>query len=405
MNYVIFDDKKWENFFPITLTRSTGDLRVGILKLRQRIIAYLEKEITNIVVHPLLQKIYKERHPEWIINNLASKDTIFINSRLKINNELVEAISNLDENCCLVYKSEILAARFLPSKGKYSSEDLPELFKDLDKVKWEKEACWNYIWELISENSKYIEKDFQNFFYEKDNYFEAEQGVTLLNPYNIWLGENSKIAPGVVLDATEGPIIVDENAKIMPNAVIIGPVYVGKNSTIKVGAKIYEGTSIGPVCKVGGEVEESIFQAFSNKQHDGFLGHSYLGEWVNIGADTNNSDLKNTYSEVEMYFYPKIKKIKTGCQFLGCLIGDHSKTGINCTINTGTSIGAGCNLIGSELFMNYIPSFHWGKASVLVENEKAKFDETAKLVKERRNLEYTKAEKELYSNLRKIVLE
>ncbi len=405
MKYVIFDDNKWENFFPITLTRSTGDLRVGILKFRQRISAYLQEEITDIIVHPLLKNIYKERHPDWTINSLTASETIFVNSRLKINDVLVEAIANLDENCCLKQKNVVLAARFIPPPGAVSSENLPQIFKTLDKVNWQKEATWNFIWELISENSQFISNDFNNFFYEKDNYFEAEQGVTILNPYNIWLGEGSKISPGVVLDATKGPIIIDENARIMPNAVLIGPVYLGKSSVVKVGAKIYAGTSIGPICKVGGEVEDSIFQAYSNKQHEGFLGHSYLGEWINIGADTNNSDLKNTYKPVEMYFYPQLKKVKTGCQFMGTIIGDHSKTGINCTINTGTSIGVGCNLIGSDLFMNYIPSFHWGKSSVLTENEQAKFEETAKLVKTRRNLDFSKAEKELYSNIRKIVLD
>lgn len=405
MKYVVFDDAKWENFFPITLTRSTGDLRTGILKLRQRIGAYLETEITDIIVNPLLEAVYRERHPEWKVNSLVKADTVFINSRLKIDESLAETIKKMKDNTCLINQSGIIAARGIPPKVKLTMEDFTSWCGKLETTAYKEDCFWNYLWELISQNSELIERDFRNFFYDKDNFFEAEPGVTILNPYNIWLGEGTRIAPGVILDATKGPIIIDENVEIMPNAVLIGPVYVGKNSLIKIGAKIYEGTSIGPVCKIGGEVEESIFQAFTNKQHDGFLGHSYLGEWVNIGADTNNSDLKNNYNEVEMYFYPALEKVKTGCQFLGCFIGDHTKTGINCTINTGTSVGVGCNLFGSELFMNFIPSFSWGKASAFCDHKPEKFFETAKLVKYRRKLEFTRAEKELYSNLRKIVLD
>ncbi|HPR17518.1 MAG TPA: putative sugar nucleotidyl transferase [Candidatus Cloacimonadota bacterium] len=405
MKLVLFDDNKWENFFPITLCRSTGDLRLGVLKLRQRLNAYFGQEIKEVVIHPLLKAVYKERHPEWTINSLEMTDTIFINTRLKISDALVGAINNLQENTCLTHKNEILAARFTPDVNSISAEELPNLFKSLEKIKWDNDDTWKYLWELISANAEYISRDFQDIFYDKDNFFETDPGVTILNPYNIWLGEGVSIAPGVILDASEGPVIIDENARIMPNAVLIGPVYVGKSSLIKVGAKIYEGTSIGPVCKIGGEVEATIFQAFTNKQHDGFLRHSYLGEWINLGADTNNSDLRNDYQEVASYFYPKLQKIKTGCQFLGTIIGDHSKTGINCTINTGTTIGVGCNLYGKDIIRDFIPSFSWGEPSQLTEYRLDKFDETVEKVKARRHLKYSKAEKELYSNIRKIVLD
>jgi len=211
--------------------------------------------------------------------------------------------------------------------------------------------------------------------------------------------------PGVIIDATNGPVISDENVKIMANSVIIGPVYIGKNSTIKIGAKIYEGTSIGPVCKIGGEVEGTIFQAYTNKQHGGFLGHSYLGEWVNIGAGTNNSDLKNNYKNVTIYFHTEGKKIDSGSQFIGTFIGDHTKTGINSTINTGSVIGVGCNLFGRELITDFIPSFSWGDASNLSEYVEDKFLETAEIVKKRRKLKLTANEKELYRNIHKLVFE
>ncbi len=404
MKYVIFDDdKKRENFFPITLTRSISDIRVGILKLRQRISAYFELAETNLIISENLEKIYKERHSDWNINKLENEKTIFINSRLKVSNNIVKIIKSIKTDSCLMQNDDVIAAKFTPKSGFVNSEQISKLFSKLEKIEFQKEILWKYWWDFISNNSKYIKQDFENFFYYKENFFNAPQGVTILNPYNIWLGENSKIAPGVVIDAINGPVIIDENASVMPNAVIVGPVYIGKKSIIKVGAKIYEGTSIGPVCKVGGEVEESIFQAFSNKQHDGFLGHSYIGEWVNIGADTNNSDLKNNYKNVESYFYPEKKKVNTKSQFVGAVIGDHTKTGINSTINTGAVIGVGCNLFGSKLIKDFISSYKWGDGDI--EHKLDNFLETANLVKQRRSLKISNAEKELYSKIQKFVFE
>jgi UDP-N-acetylglucosamine diphosphorylase/glucosamine-1-phosphate N-acetyltransferase len=243
-----------------------------------------------------------------------------------------------------------------------------------------------------------IELDFREFFYDKENHFETEPGVIVLNPYDVWIGEDVVLGVNAVIDATDGPIVIDECAVIMPNSVIVGPAYIGKNSTIKIGAKIYEGTSIGPVCKIGGEVEDTIIQAYSNKQHDGFLGHAFIGEWVNLGAGTSNSDLKNTYKCVKVYNYTQKEKIDSKTQFMGCIIGDHTKIGINCSINTGTVIGVGCNLYGKELIDGFIPSFSWGEATNIVDYEIEKFCETADTVKKRRKLFFSETERELYIN-------
>jgi len=403
MNFVIFDDEKRSNFFPITLTRSTGDLRVGILKLRQRIISYLDLSETNVVISSDLEVVYKERHKTWKINEVKDEETLFVNSRIKIEENSKKAILNLQKNECLVKDEIILAARCIPKKNKITSENLNNLFSNLKRIKNSDINCWEYLWDFIGENAEYIKRDFNDVFYDKDNYFETELGTTVINPYNVWIGDGTVMKPGVVIDATEGPVVIDENVTIMSNAVIIGPVYIGKGSTIKVGAKIYEGTSIGPVCKIGGEVEETIFQGYTNKQHDGFLGHSYLGEWINLGADTNNSDLKNNYGSVSIYFYPQTKKINSKCNFLGAIIGDHSKTGINSTINTGTVIGIGCSLFGADLLKNHIPSFNIGTGSKIVEYLLEEFLETAVLVKKRRNLKFSESEKELYSKIHKQV--
>jgi UDP-N-acetylglucosamine diphosphorylase/glucosamine-1-phosphate N-acetyltransferase len=201
-----------------------------------------------------------------------------------------------------------------------------------------------------------------------------------------------------VLDAENGPIYIGKNVKILPNAVIEGPAYVGDGSLIKVSAKIYENTSIGPVCKVGGEVEASIIHAFSNKQHEGFIGHSYLGTWVNIGADTNNSDLKNDYGNVKVYVDGEL--IDSGSMFVGLIMGDHSKSGINLMFNTGTVVGVSCNIYGSGLPPKFVPSFSWGGAQdgfVTYRIDKA--IEVARRVMARRNVQLTEIDEKLFRKI------
>ncbi len=399
MNYIIFDDNKWINFFPITLTRPVFDLRSGILKLRQRIKSFFGFDTDNYVISNYLLDLYHQRHPDWILNKLKNERTLFINSRIRFDQQTVDMINNLELNNCLVNEEDILAALFQPDVSEISSENVLDLFKDLNRTRINIRS-WQSNWELISENRSNIENDFADFFYDKENYFETELGITVINPYNIWIGEDTKIKPGVVIDASQGPVILDEGVNILPNAVIIGPVYIGKKSVIKAGARIYEGTSIGPLCKIGGEVEGTIFQGFTNKQHEGFLGHSFLGEWINIGAGTNNSDLKNNYENVKMYFYPSQTQITTPEIFLGTIIGDHTKTAVNTTINTGTVIGVGCNLFGREVFKDHIPSLSWGTGQELREHNQKKFLETAGLVKNRRDMAFSEEDKKFFRNIK-----
>lgn len=399
MNYVIFDDKYRENFFPITLTRSTADLRSGILKLKQKLQGYFGMNNYSLILHKDIEKLYKQKFPKKEINKLKNGTTVFINSRLKVDEETVKVIDDLPENTAIQKENTILAAKLEVNAREVTSENLQELFNNLEKQKNTDLDTWKYLWELINENGKMIEKDFRDFIYHEDNHYDLDVGVTALNPYDIWVGQKAEVRPGVVLNASEGPIVIDDEAIIMSNSVIIGPAYIGKKSKIKALSKIYKATSVGPVCKIGGEVEETIFQAYTNKQHDGFLGHSYLGEWINLGADTNNSDLKNNYTNVDIYFYPKKRKINSNCQFLGCIIGDHSKTAINMSINTGTIIGVGANIFGKELIKDFVPSFTWGHSSNKEKYIVEKFFETADKVKKRRGLKILEYEKELYSQI------
>lgn len=215
--------------------------------------------------------------------------------------------------------------------------------------------CIVYLWDAISHNARSLADDAQ--FFER-SFFEPGDGVFCTAPERIMAGSDVSIGACCVLDASDGPIILGNGARIMPHSTVLGPCFIGDNALIKVGAKIYGETSIGEWCKVGGEVENSIIHAYSNKQHDGFLGHSYLGEWVNLGADTNTSDLKNNYGIIRTHL--RSTEIDTGRMFLGLLAGDHTKSAINTMFNTGTVAGVSANIFGGDFPPKSIASFSWG---------------------------------------------
>ena len=262
---------------------------------------------------------------------------------------------------------------------------MTEYYRIFPKLEIKNVKTISYLWDAIKYNAAAIEDD-AAFFKKADNLKKyKDHGVQFVDEEQIYMGKNVKIAPGAVLDAEEGPIILADNVKIMPNAVIVGPCSIGENSLIKIGAKIYEDTSFGEWCKVGGEVEATIIQSYSNKQHDGFLGHSYICEWVNLGADTNNSDLKNTYGDISVML--EDREVDTGTMFMGLLCGDHTKSAINTSFTTGTVAGI-CGILVHDGFLpRSIPSYAWTgrKNSPLYKIDKAV--EIAKKVMGRRNRE------------------
>ncbi len=254
----------------------------------------------------------------------------------------------------------------------------------LPKTSIEPPRIINFLWDAIEYNSDCIAEDFKFF----DNFADFEQlkrnSISLINEDLITIGKDSYISTNVVLDASKGPIILGEGVQIQPFTFIEGPVFIGNRTNIKSGSTIFQGTSIGEVCKVGGEIENSILQAYSNKQHYGFLGHSYIGEWVNIGAGTTTSDLKNTYESISVRI--ETESFDTGRTFLGLICGDHTKTAINTSFNSGTIAGICCNIYHSGLLPKYIPSFTWGgdrSNSTLGSFERS--IETAKIVMARRD--------------------
>ncbi|MBC8525948.1 MAG: hypothetical protein ISS28_04070 [Candidatus Cloacimonetes bacterium] len=386
MKIVIFEDNRWKNFLPLTYTRAAFDLKCGILKLRQKIAYFYQKNKIHLIVRKDFKHFYSNRFPQKPINNLDKGCNLFINGTILMNNEITQKLNSLQSNTGLFYKNTCLGfKKDIESNTEICSENIPELIENISYKEVNIKPI-NYLWELVDKNAYEIEKDFKRITKDKHNNLDKNGNYHLVNPEMIFIGKGVTVEPNVVLDASNGSIYLDDYSKVMANTVIKGPVYLGKNSIVKVSAKIYEGTSVGKVCKVGGEIEETIFQGYSNKQHDGFIGHSYIGEWVNLGADTNNSDLKNNYKTVKVYFYPEEKYIDTNLQFFGMIIGDHSKSGINTMFNTGCVIGVGCNLYSADLFSGFIPSFSWGTASHLMEYKINKMLEVIRLVKNRRHL-------------------
>lgn len=386
----LFEDEKWKKLYPLSLSHPVWDLRVGIFTIREKYEHYLSEKISCLNTRKYLEKVVKENFTDYIIND-CSNDVILANSRVLPDKELINTILSLEKGEALTFNGEIVAcrtktpARYFDENGIFTG--CPEAHKkEISGVR-----MFTYLYQLVHFNSQELKNDFN--FIDKGIVGEVMEGAHLIEKDSIIVAKGAKVYPGVVIDASEGPVFIDENAVIMPNATIIGPVYIGKKTKIKVGAKIYEGTSIGPVCKVGGEVEESIIHSYSNKQHDGFLGHAYLGQWVNIGADTNNSDLKNNYSHVKIFIDGEW--IDTGEMFVGLTMGDHSKSGINTMFNTGTVVGFSSNIYGGDFPPKFVPSFAWGGPGGFTTYKFEKAVETARRVMGRRDVELTDAYQEM----------
>lgn len=399
MQICIFEDEKHSNFYPLSYTRPVYELVCGINTLKEKIIRDIPGVNISLHCRKYLEETLKHQYPEVDINIINDNSCLFINGRVLTSEYLAEIVLEDSEDC--VYKSgdEIAAVKLskenltkinLNFTDTLSFESFPELPTKKVDVK-----LYNYLWEMIKDNGSEIVKDAEALTIDNSDFTNTKdfEGVSFINTEKIFIKKNATIKPGVVIDAANGAVYIDDNVFIYPNAVIEGPVYIGKDSKIKIGAAIYENVSIGSNCKIGGEVEDAIILPYTNKQHAGFIGHSYLGSWVNVGADTSCSDLKNNYSTVKVKLNGKT--IDTGTQFLGVIIGDHSKSAINTMFNTGTIVGISSNIFGAGFPVKYIPSFSWGGADGLTTYELNKSIQTAKIVFGRRNKEFTTGDEKL----------
>lgn len=399
----IFEDVHYKNLEPLALTRPVYLLRLGIKDILSKIMDCIEAE-HSVVLHCRTEVAHTLSGYKLNVNKLSFEDTLFVNGRLLANDEAAKQVLPKSKQEYLIsYNGVPLLARV--SAKKMKDFKLPELFsmKNFAALHLgEKEMelpVLNYFWDFLQYNAQEITLDAKHTgLLGKHN--SSIQGVTLVEPHNIFVGKDVLLRPGVVLDASSGPIFIDNQVEIMSQAVIMGPAYIGFKSKIKIGAKIYGPVSIGPVCKVGGEVEGSILQGYSNKQHEGFLGHAFLGEWVNLGAGTENSDLKNNYRTVDVEIAPG-KLIKSQQTFVGCCIGDHTKTGIKTMINTGSVFGCFCNVFGPGYQPKYIPSFTWqdSAAKKPLVHDVVKALQTARIVLGRRGLQLEPAAEKLYKKI------
>lgn len=398
---IVYEDDKSERFLPLTWTRPVFDLRCGISSIREKIQCAYPDVSVSLACRDSVKKSIKEFDPVVKINTVSSDEVLFINGRVLAVPDLCLRIPLKGEEKVYIAGDDVVAARVKGKRLKDLGSKLGRLLKreDFDLSREERvEACLaGYVWDLVNHNHDQIIQDFDTIGYKRSQAGRVYKGAHLLNPDMIFVAQTAVVKPCAVLDAESGPIIIDEETEIMSGAVIKGPAYIGRSSSIRIGAKIYGGTTIGAVCNIGGEVEESIIHSHTNKQHEGFLGHSYLGQWVNLGANTTNSDLKNNYSSVRVYINGKW--VDSEQVFVGLVIGDHSKSGIGTLFNTGTMVGVCCNVFGSGFQPKFIPSFSWGGADGFKEYDLDRCIDTAREVMARREMTMGKAYTEMLRDI------
>ncbi|MEN8745851.1 MAG: GlmU family protein [Polaribacter sp.] len=370
MNYILFDGETRNSLLPFTYTRPVAEIRIGILTLREKWEKHLGLTTTTIT-----EEYLEAKYPM-----VEMEENIMINASFLPTKELVAQIKNLKANEAIFKGDDVIAFFTTDSQEEINFETYQQYDFDEELLQVKN------TWDIFSMNDKAIQQDF-DLLTEARTSQPIPAGVQAVNPENIFIEEGAKLT-FATLNATDGPIYIGENAEIMEGVVVRGALAMCENSVLKLGAKVYGATTIGPFCKVGGEVNNSVLFGYSSKGHDGFLGNSVIGEWCNLGADTNNSNLKNNYAPVKLWDYNTGRFAKTGLQFCGLMMGDHSKCGINTMFNTGTVIGVSVNIFGSGFPRNFVPSFSWGGASGFTEYKTNKVFEVAKVVMQRRGITF-----------------
>lgn len=403
-NICLFEDAGTLRLLPLVYFRPVYNLRCGMTSLKEKITRAFPRALVSLHCRPYLAEYMRVRYPGTRVNELVSSEYLFINGRVLMTSTVAKLLTKgTQEDCLFVCGEELIAARVSAGNLHRVKTQLGGLFSadsfgNLPKVEIDANLI-HYPWDLIENNGGELVVDFEILAArEKKKRRKAPAGVHFLSPAEIMIEDGAVVKPGCVLDAEEGPIRIARGCTIFPNSTIIGPVSVGEGSVIKAGALIAGNTSIGPLCKVGGEVEATIFQGYANKQHGGFLGHSYIGAWVNLGADTNTSNLKNNYGPVRVTV--GAEQIDTGLQFVGLIMGDHSKSAINSMFNTGTVVGVSSNIFGNGFPPKYVPSFSWGAAGETFTTFNAdKAIDVARRVMLRRNIQLTAQEELLFRTI------
>ncbi len=408
MNIVIFEEVNSNNFYPVSLTRPLWEVRSGCFIQRERFEIFFDKngydrDKVYYFTRDYLKPFFNEKYPELKINDYSfldsGEDTLFLGSLLIPD----ERISSLDKNSMIVSNDMIIAALVEPSLLGSAGGDIAEMLsgiQDLNTLNGDASERAEYIWDLIADNGKRIRADYD--LLNKSDAGPVDDSVAVIGDRsNLFIEKDVRIDPFVCIDLSHGPVIIRKGSVINSFTRIEGPCCIGRDCII-LGAKVREGCSLGDCCRAGGEIEESIFHGYSNKYHDGFIGHSYIGEWVNLGAMTTNSDLKNDYSEIKVYI--PTKRLNTNSIKVGCFIGDFVKTSIGTLIITGASIGTGSMAVHAGTFVPYhVPPYSW-----FIENKIigvsffGDFIESCRAMTSRRGVEFSDTYKDLIIKTREI---
>lgn len=382
MNYILFDDASRESLKPLSYIRPVCDIRVGIMTIREKWEKYLDTKTST-----LTEAYLSEKYPIELSDSM-----ILINGSICPTEELVEEIKKLSLNQVLVFDDESGDSHIIAI---YKTKD--DFISDSDeseKIEYKKEFTRIVnTWDIFVHNDKEIRKDFDLITKGRKSAKISETNK-IINPDNIFVEEGAKIECSS-LNATEGPIYIGKDAEIMEGSMVRGPFVMCEHSVLKLGTKIYGATTLGPYAKVAGELANVVIFGYSNKAHDGYIGSSVIGEWCNIGADSNASNLKNTYEEVRLWSIEKNTFVPTGQTFCGTIFGDHTKCGINTMFNTGTVLGISSNVFGHGYQRNFIPSFAWGGNAGLKLYELDKSIEVARKMMARRGVELSKEDEDI----------
>ncbi|WP_321827668.1 GlmU family protein [Maribacter dokdonensis] len=381
MNFILFDGPRRDHLLPFTFTRPVSEIRVGILTLRERWEAYLK-----VAVSSLTEDYLSIKYPV----NIESEN-VFIDASVLPTPGLVNALNTLEDGQVLKSKNLTIAYCSSHVKGveELASFSIVEFNNDLVQIK--------NTWDIFDKNADILQSDF-DFITKGRKSQPISETNQLIHPERIFLEEGAKVEFSI-LNATDGPIYLGKNAEIWEGSLVRGALALCNNAIIKMGGKLYGATTIGPYSKVCGEVSNSVIFGYSSKGHEGYLGNAVLGEWCNIGADSNNSNLKNNYAKVRLWDYATERFEQTGLQFCGLMMGDHSKTAINTMFNTGTVIGVNSNIYVPGFPRNFVPSFSWGGASGFTAYQPAKAFDAAKVMMARRGVEFNEIEADILTHV------
>ncbi|MCT4698320.1 MULTISPECIES: GlmU family protein [Tenacibaculum] len=381
MNYILFDGDVRNALLPFTYTKPVADIRVGILTIREKWEKHLGLTTTTVT-----EEYLEEKYPM-----VEMEKNVLLNASFLPTEPLIEMVRSLTKNQAIFKGEDVIAFYTVDSQEKVD-------FASYEQLEFEGEVIQiTNTWDIFSLNDKAIRADF-DLITEGRTSEPIPETVNCINKKDIFIEEGVKLS-FATLNATNGPIYIGKDAEIMEGVLVRGALAMCEKSVLKMGAKVYGATTLGPYCKIGGEVNNSVLMGYSSKGHEGYLGNSVIGEWCNIGADTNNSNLKNNYAEVKLWSYETERFAKTGLQFCGLMMGDHSKCGINTMFNTGTVIGVSANIFGTGFPRNFVPSYSWGGAAGFTEYKTNKVFEVAEVVMKRRNIEFDEKEKKILEHV------